>query len=80
MLRVRESGQPGEMLKTRSIVTISDDPIIGNYQKADAFWGRVASYYNEIRLAVSPNRSASNTIALAQYNPKEGILLQRKLQ
>ncbi|XP_074560370.1 uncharacterized protein LOC141816499, partial [Curcuma longa] len=33
----------------RSFVTISDDPIIGNDQKADVFWGRVASYYNENR-------------------------------
>ncbi|KAG6531326.1 hypothetical protein ZIOFF_005131 [Zingiber officinale] len=31
----------------KSFVTISDDPIIGNDQKADAFGGRVASYYNE---------------------------------
>ncbi|XP_075473349.1 uncharacterized protein LOC142504356 [Primulina tabacum] len=36
----------------RSFVTISDDPIIGNDQKAEAFWGRVASYYNE-----NPSRS-----------------------
>ncbi|XP_075515926.1 glutathione S-transferase T3-like [Primulina tabacum] len=35
----------------RSFVTISDDPIIGNDQKAEAFWGRVASYYNDNRPA-----------------------------
>ncbi|XP_073063950.1 glutathione S-transferase T3-like [Primulina eburnea] len=43
----------------RSFVTISDDPIIGNDQKAEAFWGRVASYYNDNRPASTPNRSAS---------------------
>ncbi|XP_042415315.1 glutathione S-transferase T3-like [Zingiber officinale] len=31
----------------RSFVTINDDPIIDNDQKTNAFWGRVASYYNE---------------------------------
>ncbi|KZV24840.1 hypothetical protein F511_14723 [Dorcoceras hygrometricum] len=30
-------------------IWISDDPIIDNEEKADAFWGRVASYYNENR-------------------------------
>ncbi|XP_073137153.1 glutathione S-transferase T3-like [Henckelia pumila] len=43
----------------RSFVTISDDPIIGNDQKADAFWGRVASYYNDNRPACSNNRKAN---------------------
>ncbi|XP_075507645.1 uncharacterized protein LOC142544488 [Primulina tabacum] len=43
----------------RSFVTISDGPIIGNDQKAEAFWGRVASYYNDNRPADTPNRSAS---------------------
>ncbi|XP_073041683.1 uncharacterized protein [Primulina eburnea] len=43
----------------RSFVTISDDPIIGNDQKAEAFWGRVASYYNDNRPAGTPNRSTS---------------------
>ncbi|XP_073137232.1 uncharacterized protein [Henckelia pumila] len=43
----------------RSFVTISDDPIIGNDQKADAFWGRVASYYNDNRPAGSNNRKAN---------------------
>ncbi|XP_073153520.1 glutathione S-transferase T3-like [Henckelia pumila] len=43
----------------RSFVTISDDPIIGNDQKADAFWGRVASYYNDNRPAGSNSRKAN---------------------
>ncbi|XP_074556854.1 uncharacterized protein LOC141812758 [Curcuma longa] len=43
----------------RSFVTISDDPIIDNDQKADAFWGRVASYYNENRPSGSKTRSAN---------------------
>ncbi|XP_073152545.1 uncharacterized protein [Henckelia pumila] len=42
-----------EVLAT-SFVTISDDPIIGNDQKADAFWRRVASYYNDNRPADRP--------------------------
>ncbi|XP_042432479.1 glutathione S-transferase T3-like [Zingiber officinale] len=43
----------------RSFVTISDDPIIDNDQKADAFWGCVASYYNENLPLVSNTRSAN---------------------
>ncbi|XP_075512788.1 uncharacterized protein LOC142548380 [Primulina tabacum] len=43
----------------RSFVTITDDPIIGNDQKAEAFWGRVASYYNDNHPAGTPNKSAS---------------------
>ncbi|XP_042426004.1 uncharacterized protein LOC122013853 [Zingiber officinale] len=45
----------------RSFVTISDDPIIGNDQKADAFWGRVASYYNE-NLSLGSNTRSANVI------------------
>ncbi|XP_042428541.1 glutathione S-transferase T3-like [Zingiber officinale] len=45
----------------RSFVTISDDPIIGNDQKADAFWGRVASYYNE-NLPLGSNTRSANVI------------------
>ncbi|XP_042404775.1 uncharacterized protein LOC121994972 [Zingiber officinale] len=66
MLRVQESVQVGQRLKTievlaRSFVTISDDPIIGNDQKEDAFWGRVASYYNE-NLPLSSNTRSANVI------------------
>ncbi|XP_073313531.1 uncharacterized protein [Primulina huaijiensis] len=43
----------------KSFVTIGDDPVIGNDQKADAFWGRVASYYNENRPPGSNTRSAN---------------------
>ncbi|XP_073025136.1 glutathione S-transferase T3-like [Primulina eburnea] len=43
----------------RSFVTISDDPIIGNDQKTDDFWGRIANYYNENRPTGTPNRIAS---------------------
>ncbi|XP_073314759.1 uncharacterized protein [Primulina huaijiensis] len=43
----------------RSFITISDDPIIGNDQKADAFWGGVASYYNENRPSGSNTKSAN---------------------
>ncbi|XP_042404778.1 uncharacterized protein LOC121994976 [Zingiber officinale] len=43
----------------RSFVTISDDPIIGNDQNVDAFWGRIASYYNENRPPGTPSRIAS---------------------
>ncbi|XP_042423208.1 glutathione S-transferase T3-like [Zingiber officinale] len=43
----------------RSLVTSSDDPIIGNDQKVDAFWGRIASYYNENHPPSTPNRIAS---------------------
>ncbi|XP_042436865.1 uncharacterized protein LOC122022815 [Zingiber officinale] len=45
----------------RSFVTISDDPIIDNDKKADAFWGRVASYYNE-NLRLSSNTRSANVI------------------
>ncbi|XP_042449040.1 glutathione S-transferase T3-like [Zingiber officinale] len=45
----------------RSFVTISDDPIIDNDQKADAFWGRVASYYNE-NLPLDSNTRSANVI------------------
>ncbi|XP_074561140.1 glutathione S-transferase T3-like [Curcuma longa] len=43
----------------RSFVTISDDPIISNEQKTDAFWERVASYYNENHPSGSNTRSAN---------------------
>ncbi|XP_073129833.1 glutathione S-transferase T3-like [Henckelia pumila] len=43
----------------RSFVTISDDTIIGNDQKADAFWGCVASYYNDNLPAGSNIRKAN---------------------
>ncbi|XP_074574058.1 glutathione S-transferase T3-like [Curcuma longa] len=43
----------------RSFVTISDDPIIDNDQKANAFGGHVASYYNENRPSGSKTRSAN---------------------
>ncbi|XP_042466084.1 glutathione S-transferase T3-like [Zingiber officinale] len=43
----------------RSFVIISDDPIIGNDQKVDAFWIHVASYYNENRLPGSNTRNAN---------------------
>ncbi|XP_073153874.1 glutathione S-transferase T3-like [Henckelia pumila] len=51
----------------RSFVTISDDPIIGNDQKADAFWGRVASYYNDNRPAGS-NSIKTNVIRSHWHN------------
>ncbi|XP_042404930.1 glutathione S-transferase T3-like [Zingiber officinale] len=58
----------------RSFVTISDDPIIDNYQKVDVFWGRIASNYNENRPLAIPNRIASvirshwhNTIQIKVY-------------
>lgn len=44
---------------TRNVVTISNDPIIGNDQKTDAFWGRVASYYNANRPPGSNTRNAN---------------------
>ncbi|XP_042467059.1 glutathione S-transferase T3-like [Zingiber officinale] len=51
----------------RSFVTISDDPIIGNDQKADAFWGRVASYYNE-NLSQGSNTRSANVIRSHWHN------------
>ncbi|XP_042410153.1 glutathione S-transferase T3-like [Zingiber officinale] len=51
----------------RSFVTISDDPIIGNDQKADAFWGRVASYYNE-NLPLGSNTISANVIRSHWHN------------
>ncbi|XP_042425732.1 glutathione S-transferase T3-like [Zingiber officinale] len=51
----------------RSFVTISDDPIIGNDQKADAFWGRVASYYNE-NLPQGSNTRSANVIRSHWHN------------
>ncbi|XP_042401310.1 uncharacterized protein LOC121991366 [Zingiber officinale] len=45
----------------RSFVTISDDPIIDNDQKADVFWGWVASYYNE-NLPLGSNTKSANVI------------------
>ncbi|XP_042380116.1 glutathione S-transferase T3-like [Zingiber officinale] len=45
----------------RSFVTISDDPIIDNDQKVDAFWGWVASYYNKNLPLGSNTRSANVT-------------------
>lgn len=46
--RIEEIGQPGELkveyeALARMFVVISDDPIIDNDQKANTFWGRVAS-------------------------------------
>ncbi|XP_073020964.1 glutathione S-transferase T3-like [Primulina eburnea] len=43
----------------RTFVIINDDPIITNDQKADAFWGLVASYYNENRPPGSNTKSAN---------------------
>ncbi|XP_073138283.1 uncharacterized protein [Henckelia pumila] len=59
----------------RSFVTINDDPIIGNDQKADAFLGRVAGYYNENFPSGSNNRS-ENVIRSRWHNtiPKKYIL------
>ncbi|XP_042423209.1 uncharacterized protein LOC122010802 [Zingiber officinale] len=51
----------------RSFVTISDDPIIDNDQKADAFWGRVASYYNE-NLPLRSNTKSANVIRSHWHN------------
>ncbi|XP_042409926.1 glutathione S-transferase T3-like [Zingiber officinale] len=51
----------------KSFVTVSDDPIIDNDQKADAFWRHVASYYNENRSPGSNTRSA-NVIQLHWHN------------
>ncbi|XP_042465687.1 uncharacterized protein LOC122048155 [Zingiber officinale] len=51
----------------RSFVTINDDLIIGNDQKADAFWGRVASYYNE-NLPLSSNIRSANVIRSHWHN------------
>ncbi|KAG6475419.1 hypothetical protein ZIOFF_064639 [Zingiber officinale] len=51
----------------RSFVTISDDPIIDNDKKADAFWGRVASYYNE-NLRLSSNTRSANVIRSHWHN------------
>ncbi|KAG6516420.1 hypothetical protein ZIOFF_026885 [Zingiber officinale] len=51
----------------RSFVTISDDPIIDNDQKADAFWGRVASYYNE-NLPLGSNIRSANVIRSHWHN------------
>ncbi|XP_042459824.1 glutathione S-transferase T3-like [Zingiber officinale] len=45
----------------KSFVTISDDLIIDNDQKVDAFWGRVASYYNE-NLPLGSNTRSANVI------------------
>ncbi|XP_042472572.1 glutathione S-transferase T3-like [Zingiber officinale] len=51
----------------RSFVTISDDPIISNDQKADVFWGRVASYYNE-NLPLGSNTRSANVIRSHWHN------------
>ncbi|XP_042415314.1 uncharacterized protein LOC122004504 [Zingiber officinale] len=51
----------------RSFATISDDPIIGNDQKADAFWGCVASYYNE-NLPLGSNTRSANIIRSHWHN------------
>ncbi|XP_042423194.1 glutathione S-transferase T3-like [Zingiber officinale] len=51
----------------RSFVTISDDPIISNDQKVDAFWGRVASYYNE-NLPLGSNTRSANVIRSHWHN------------
>ncbi|XP_073291075.1 uncharacterized protein [Primulina huaijiensis] len=59
-LRKRSSWTKIEVeVLARSFVTICDDPIIGNDQKANAFWGRVASYYNVNRPSGSNTRSAN---------------------
>ncbi|XP_073062040.1 uncharacterized protein [Primulina eburnea] len=44
-------------LLARSYVTMSDDPVIGNDQKGNDFWRRVASYYNDNRPANSFRRA-----------------------
>ncbi|XP_042406515.1 glutathione S-transferase T3-like [Zingiber officinale] len=51
----------------RCFVTISDDPIIDNDQKADAFWGRVASYYND-NLPLCSNTRSANVIRSHWHN------------
>ncbi|XP_042465718.1 glutathione S-transferase T3-like [Zingiber officinale] len=51
----------------RSFVTISDDQIIDNDQKGDAFWGRVASYYNE-NLPLGSNTRSANVIRSHWHN------------
>ncbi|XP_042467623.1 uncharacterized protein LOC122050814 [Zingiber officinale] len=52
---------------TRSSVTLRDDPISGNDQKADAFGGRVASYYNE-NLPQGSNTRSANVIRSHWHN------------
>ncbi|KAG6475437.1 hypothetical protein ZIOFF_064657 [Zingiber officinale] len=51
----------------RGFVTISDDPIIDNDQKADVFWGRVASYYNK-NLPLGSNTRSANIIRSHWHN------------
>ncbi|KZV14534.1 protein STRUBBELIG-receptor FAMILY 3 [Dorcoceras hygrometricum] len=46
----------------RSFVTVSNDPINGNEQKADDFWGRVASYYNENHPSGSSKRNSGDHV------------------
>ncbi|XP_042408047.1 glutathione S-transferase T3-like [Zingiber officinale] len=59
----------------RSFVTISDDPIIDNDQKADAFWGRVASYYNE-NLPLGSNTRSANVIRSHWHNTIQNKVYQ----
>ncbi|XP_073050308.1 glutathione S-transferase T3-like [Primulina eburnea] len=54
-------------LLARSYVTMSDDPVIGNDQKGNDFWRRVADYYNDNRPAGS-SRRALNVIRSHWYN------------
>ncbi|XP_042460375.1 glutathione S-transferase T3-like [Zingiber officinale] len=52
----------------RSFVTISDDPIIGNDQKADAFWGRVYRFnanYNSIYSSYRSGHSDEDILRFA---------------
>ncbi|XP_073022711.1 glutathione S-transferase T3-like [Primulina eburnea] len=54
-------------LLARSYVTMSDDPVIGNDQKGNDFWRRVADHYNENRPAGS-SRRALNVIRSHWHN------------
>ncbi|XP_073061683.1 glutathione S-transferase T3-like [Primulina eburnea] len=54
-------------LLARSYVTMSDDPVIGNDQKGNDFWRRVADYYNDNRPAGS-SRRALNVIRSHWHN------------
>ncbi|XP_075507602.1 glutathione S-transferase T3-like [Primulina tabacum] len=69
-IKLANSGKVDAGSEAKSFFTISDDPIIGNDQKADAFLGRVASFYNDnrhARPAGIPKRSA-NVIRYHWYN------------
>ncbi|KZV37401.1 hypothetical protein F511_01269 [Dorcoceras hygrometricum] len=64
----------------RSFVTISDDPIIDNEQKADAFCGRVASYAGLWEKSAFERRTSIHRVFLAKRQRLVKICFGRAME